>query len=105
MLPYRVAIQPRLNGTRRETAKEYLMMNVVDGMTERLLDDAGIGLGMRVLVIWCGPGAESFMMAQRMGEKGHVYGVDSDVQMLELARTAECEQYFGTTAKGQPSRS
>jgi ubiquinone/menaquinone biosynthesis C-methylase UbiE len=92
MLPYRVAIQPRLNGTRRETAKEYLMMNVVDGMTERLLDDAGIGPGMRVLVIGCGPGAVSFMMAQRVGEKGHVYGVDSDVQMLELARAAECER-------------
>lgn len=87
MLPYRVAIQPRLNGSQRETAKEYLMMNVVDGMTERLLDDAGIGPGMRVLVIGCGPGAVSFMMAQRVGEKGHVYGV-----MLELERAAECER-------------
>lgn len=39
------------------------MINVVDGMTERLLDDAGIAAGMRVLDIGCGPGAVAFMLA------------------------------------------
>jgi SAM-dependent methyltransferase len=55
-------------------------------MTERLLGDAGIGAGMRVLDIGCGPGAVSFMLAQRVGEAGWVYGVDRDALMLEMAR-------------------
>ena len=62
------------------------MANIVDGMTERLLEDAGIGVGMRVLDIGCGPGAVSFMLAQKVGETGWVYGVDRDARMLEMAR-------------------
>lgn len=63
------------------------MINVVDGMTERLLDDAGIATGMRVLDIGCGPGAVTFMLARRVGMTGHVYAVDHDPQMLALAQT------------------
>jgi SAM-dependent methyltransferase len=62
------------------------MSNPVDEMTERMLDDAGIRPGMRVLDIGCGPGWVSFMLAQRVGEDGHVFGVDRDLRMLELAR-------------------
>lgn len=62
------------------------MSNSVDEMTERMLDDAGIGPGMRVLDIGCGPGAVSFMIARRVGNRGHVFGVDRSPQMLDLAR-------------------
>lgn len=31
--------------------------NAVNEMTERMLDDASIGTGMRVIDIGCGPGA------------------------------------------------
>lgn len=62
------------------------MSNSVDEMTERLLDDAGIGAGMRVLDVGCGPGAVSLMLARRVGDRGHVFGVDQNPQMLELAR-------------------
>lgn len=62
------------------------MLNQVDEMTERLLDDAGIGAGMRVLDIGCGPGAVSLMIARRVGSTGHVFGVDQNPQILELAR-------------------
>lgn len=62
------------------------MSNSVDEMTERMLDDAGIGAGMRVLDIGCGPGMTSFMLARRVGSAGHVFGVDRDPRMLELAR-------------------
>ncbi|HEY0686348.1 MAG TPA: methyltransferase domain-containing protein [Steroidobacter sp.] len=62
------------------------MSNPVDEMTKRMLEDAGIRPGMRVLDIGCGPGWVSFMLAQRVGKEGHVYGVDRDPRMLELAR-------------------
>jgi SAM-dependent methyltransferase len=62
------------------------MSNTVDEMTERMLDDAGIVPGMRVLDIGCGPGAVSFMLARRVGEQGHVFGVDKNTRMLALAR-------------------
>src|SRR5687768_18557723 len=64
------------------------MSNPVDEMTERMLDEAGIGPGMRVLDIGCGPGAVSLMIARRVGSDGHVFGVDQNPQMLELARRA-----------------
>ena len=62
------------------------MSNNVDEMTERMLDDVGIGPGMRVLDIGCGPGAVSLMLSRRVGNQGHVFAVDRNPQMLELAR-------------------
>jgi SAM-dependent methyltransferase len=62
------------------------MQNRVDEMTERMLDDAGIVPGMRVLDIGCGPGAVSFMLARRVGGEGRVFGVDQSPQMVALAR-------------------
>ncbi len=67
------------------------MANIVDGMTERLLDDAGIAPGMRVLDIGCGPGVVSFMLARRVGEAGRVYGVDRDARMLAVAQARASE--------------
>ena len=66
-------------------------MNAVDAMTERMLDDAGVGPGMRVLDIGCGSGNVSFMIAQRVGATGRVYGVDRDERMLDIARFRQKE--------------
>src|ERR1044072_750491 len=62
------------------------MLNAVDDMTERMLDDAGIGRGLHVLDIGCGPGAVSLMVARRVGNDGHVFAVDRDARMLDLGR-------------------
>jgi SAM-dependent methyltransferase len=62
------------------------MANNVDEMTERMLDDAGIRPGMRVLDIGCGPGAVSLMISRLVGREGHVYGVDQNPRMIEVAR-------------------
>ena len=62
------------------------MSNTVDEMTERMLDDAGIKPGMRVLDIGCGPGAVSLMLSRRVGNQGHVFAVDRNSHMLEAAR-------------------
>jgi SAM-dependent methyltransferase len=62
------------------------MSNNVDEMTERMLDEAGIGQGMRVLDIGCGPGEVSLMLSRRVRDDGHVFAVDRNPRMLELAR-------------------
>lgn len=51
-----------------------------------MLDDAGIGPGMRVLDIGCGPGAVSLMLSQRVGGLGHVFAVDRNPKMLDATR-------------------
>jgi ubiquinone/menaquinone biosynthesis C-methylase UbiE len=55
-------------------------------MTERLLVDAGIAPGMRVIDVGCGRGDVSLLVARLVGEQGEVLGVDRDPRALVLAR-------------------
>ena len=41
---------------------------------------------MRVLDVGCGPGAVSLMLSQRVGSQGHVFAVDHNPRMLDVAR-------------------
>ncbi len=61
-------------------------------MTERLLVDAGIGAGMRVLDVGCGYGLVSFLIARLIGPTGQVVGVDLDGAALAVARQRAGEQ-------------
>lgn len=61
------------------------MKNPVNDMTSRWLEEAGVGPGMRVVDIGCGPGFVTFEVARRVGAAGRVYGVDRDPTMLQLA--------------------
>ena len=54
-------------------------------MTERLLVDAGIAHGMRVLDVGCGRGDVSLLIARLVGASGEVVGVDRDLRALALA--------------------
>lgn len=62
----------------------------VDAMTTRWLDRAGIGEGMRVVDIGCGPGWVTTQVAHRVGPSGTVYAVDREPRMLARAQ-ARCE--------------
>jgi SAM-dependent methyltransferase len=55
-------------------------------MTERLLVEAGIGPGMRVLDVGCGRGDVAMLAAKLVGAHGEVVGIDRDLGALELAR-------------------
>lgn len=58
----------------------------VTELTERLLRDAGIAAGMRVLDVGCGRGDLTFMAARLVGESGRVLGIDRDERALDAAR-------------------
>ena len=55
-------------------------------MMQRLLTDAGVKAGMRVLDVGCGYGRIARMAAEIVGDDGEVIGVDRDPTVLERAR-------------------
>jgi SAM-dependent methyltransferase len=55
--------------------------------TRQLLEEAGIMRGMQVLDLGCGLGDVSLLVAELVGEKGHVLGVDSNPAVVHLAQT------------------
>ena len=62
------------------------MAGVGGEFTRRLLVDAGIAEGMRVLDVGCGSGDVALMAAALVGERGEVVGVDRDPTALAMAR-------------------
>ena len=68
------------------TAMAQCPIDVTDKMIERLLIDAGIDAGMRVLDIGCGHGTVSCLITRLVGAQGQVTGLDRDVRALAVAR-------------------
>ena len=64
---------------------------LVDPMTRRFFERAGIGAGMRVLDIGSGAGDVAFIAADLVGPTGQVIGVDRSPAALKTAR-ARTEQ-------------
>ncbi|NRR29278.1 class I SAM-dependent methyltransferase [Oxalobacteraceae bacterium] len=62
------------------------MSHGVSSFTERLLADAGITQGMRVLDIGCGSGEVSFLLASMVRKTGQVVGIDREAAPLAAAR-------------------
>lgn len=61
-------------------------MNKVLNFTERLLLDAGIKPGMKVLDIGCGFGEVTFLIAELIGKSGEVIGIDSNELAITKAK-------------------
>lgn len=59
---------------------------LLDPFTERLLRDAGLGSGQRVLDIGSGLGDVAILAARLVGPSGEIVGVDRDVSTLAKAR-------------------
>lgn len=62
-----------------------MSINIPD-FTTRLLTDAGIKKGMRVLDVGCGSGDVSFLLLDLVGTDGEIIAVDHDAQALAIAR-------------------
>lgn len=63
-------------------------MDVDLAFMARLMDDAGVGPGMRVLDLGCGGGAVTVLASGRVGSGGAVMGVDLPGPTLDAARAA-----------------
>lgn len=60
--------------------------DAVGPMTERLLVQAGIGPGMKILDVGCGSGDVSILAARLVGAGGEVVGIDREPRMVAAAR-------------------
>ena len=61
-------------------------MNDVNTFTERLLRDAGIVSGMKVIDAGCGNGEVTFLVAKLVGPEGLVLGIDQDEQSVAAGK-------------------
>jgi SAM-dependent methyltransferase len=71
------------------TAQEYERLRrqaqLWEGATERLLDRVDLAVGARCLDAGCGPGETMRQLAQRVGPRGRVVGIDADETLGGLA--------------------
>jgi ubiquinone/menaquinone biosynthesis C-methylase UbiE len=74
-------------GNASEVYQEFLVPGMFTPFAEKLLEEAGVGPGARVLDVACGTGIVSRLAARRAGAEGAVTGVDMTEPMLAVART------------------
>lgn len=71
-------------------------------ITLRLLRDAGIRPGMRILDIGCGAGDVAMLAAKLVGEAGTVLGIDRNEAVVETARARTVSMRNTTFAAASP---
>ncbi len=59
---------------------------LINPLTRRFLEQAGISTGMKVLDVGSGPGDVVMLLAERVGPGGAVVGVEIDPATLDIAR-------------------
>ena len=72
--------------TQAETDRLIRQSKLYSGMTRRMLSEAGLAGGMRVLDIGSGAGDVAMAAAELVGPEGQVVGVDVNPGILETAR-------------------
>ena len=73
--------------SKEETERLIQQSGLYQDITNRLLTDAGIFTGMKVLDIGSGAGDVAFAAAERVGAEGAVIGIDMNPEILQTART------------------
>ncbi len=73
--------------SKEETERLIQQSGMSEDITRRLLRDAGIFTGMKVLDIGSGAGDVAFAAAELVGSEGKVVGVDMNAEILETARS------------------
>jgi ubiquinone/menaquinone biosynthesis C-methylase UbiE len=74
-----------LGHSHAEIRRLMLQAAILRPFTERLLRNAEIGPGMRVLDLGCGAGDVSMLAAELVGASGSVVGIDRNPQVIALA--------------------
>ena len=75
-----------LGHSQRELARLKAQAQLVDPITKRFFQEAGVGAGMRVLDVGSGAGDVAFLAAELVGATGVVVGVDRAAGAIEEAR-------------------
>jgi ubiquinone/menaquinone biosynthesis C-methylase UbiE len=79
-------IPPYLMGRSEAETRRLITQHQLYGrFTRRLLEDAGIVEGMKVLDVGSGAGDVALLAAELVGPTGSVLGVDQDPEVLETA--------------------
>ena len=68
-----------------------LQATYLEPVTRRMIEQAGIGAGMRVLDIGCGMGDVSLMLAEAVGPSGRVVAIDREERAIANARARFAE--------------
>ena len=75
-----------LGRSEAETRRLILQHQIYGPLTRRLFEAAGIGAGMRVLDVGSGAGDVALLLADLVGPRGRVVGIDLNAAILETAR-------------------
>jgi 2-polyprenyl-3-methyl-5-hydroxy-6-metoxy-1,4-benzoquinol methylase len=75
-----------LGHSQSEIQRLIFQARVIRPITERLLREAGLTAGMRVIDIGCGAGDVSMIAAEMVGPSGSIVAIDRDAGVLEIAR-------------------
>src|SRR5882762_5128428 len=75
-----------LGHSQQEIGRLILQATILRPFTERLVRNAQIGPGMRVLDLGCGAGDVSMLAAELVGPGGSVVGIDRSQEVLKVAR-------------------
>jgi ubiquinone/menaquinone biosynthesis C-methylase UbiE len=70
----------------QELRRLILQAGILRPIAARLLHDAGIGPGMRVLDLGCGVGDVTMLLADIIGPCGDIIGIDHSPQAIALAQ-------------------
>ena len=81
-----------LGHAKQELDRLSTQARVIDPLTRRLLIEAGIRPGMRVLDVGSGAGHVAFLAAELVGDAGEVVGVDRSQVALASARAGATAQ-------------
>ena len=73
--------------TQAETQRLIRQSQLYSGLTRRMLTEAGLTNGMKVLDIGSGAGDVAMAAAELVGPEGRVVGVDVNAEILQTART------------------
>src|SRR5215813_8464359 len=76
-----------LGHSEREIARLKAQASELDPITRRLLREAGISPGMRVLDVGSGAGDVAFLAAELVGTSGEVVGIDLAPAAIDVARS------------------
>jgi SAM-dependent methyltransferase len=95
--PGRFAVGYAIDGGRAEADRLGRQADVMATATAALLSRAGLGPGRACLDVGCGTGVVTVEMARTAGPSAMVLGVDTDAEVLQIARTT-------VAAAGVPAR-